>query len=246
MINLFLLVYAGVGFSWNTIDETFRSNLSTNENRSGKDQYETQQVRLAPTVEIGHQFCFNGWTGSLEAQWQFLNYKTPNLNSSRGQILPNATFSSINFFGPMVVRDFTSKTRLYNEVKLMAQVGRELFQGSAYLGLGPVFFNASNSLYVSSVHMPNGTGDHLVSTSVRSQRIIWGGAFQAGYHYCPCSNFSVNLGYTYMQTGRNPFNNTINAAVLNGFTIPGSTFLTLKRTLEFSIQEFFGSINLLF
>jgi hypothetical protein len=133
--------HAGIGFGWNTIDETFDSYLFTNENKSGKDRYETQLNRLAPIADLGHQFCiFNDWLASFSAEWKYLNYKTPNVNSSKGQIIPNATFSSINFFGPNVIRDFTSKTYLYNEVKLLGCLGREILNGYAYSGLGPVFF----------------------------------------------------------------------------------------------------------
>jgi hypothetical protein len=100
----------GVGFGWNTIDETFNSKLHTNENKSGRDRYSTSMNRLAALVQLGYRFTFcSDWTIGMLAQWKYLNYKTANDNSSRGQILPNATFSSINIFGPEVRRDFTSK-----------------------------------------------------------------------------------------------------------------------------------------
>jgi outer membrane protein W len=240
-------LHVGAGFSWNTIDETFDSKLHTNENRSGKDRYETSKNRLAPVIQLGHRFCLcDDWIIGILAQWKYLNYKTPNVNSSRGQILPNATFSSINIFGPDVKRDFTSKTRLNNEVMLLGYLGKEVMKGYAYLGLGPAFFTASNSVYVSSVHVPNGVGDHLISTSVTRHKTIWGGAAQAGYQYClnPCS--FINISYTYLQSGRYRFNNSANAAILNGANNPGPTTLFLKRALQFSVQEFTCSMNLVF
>lgn len=239
----------GVGFSWNTIDEKFSSNLHTNEDRSGQDRYQTDKSRFAPVVQLGHRFstCIcNDWSVGVMAQWKYLNYKTPNENSSRGQILPNATFSSINIFGDDVHRDFTSKTRLSNEVLLLGYLGREVACGYAYLGAGPVFFTASNSIFVSSVHTPNGTGDHLVSTSVKSNRVVWGGAVQLGYQYfLNCDSF-LNISYTYMQTGSGHFKNTANAAQLNGFDTPGATILTLSRSIRFTTQELICSVNMMF
>jgi hypothetical protein len=108
------------------------------------------------------------------------------------------------------------------------------------------FFNAANKIYVSSVHTPNGTGDHLISTSVRRQKIIWGGAFRIGYQYFLSPQFFMNIGYTYLQTGKYHFDNTINASILNGSNTLGPTTLFLKRSIEFSVQEFAFSINTVF
>lgn len=237
----------GLGFSYNTIDEMFDSTISTNEDRSGQDRYETSTNRFAPIVQLGHQFPLcNDWKLGLLAQWKYLNYQTANVNSSRGQILPNATFSSINIFGPDVHRDFTSKTRLNNEVMLMGQFGKEMLGGYAYLGAGPAFFTATNSVYVSSVHTPNGVGDHLISTSVTSDKTMWGGAAQVGYQYCLHTNSFISMSYTYLQSGRYHFNNSANAAVLNGADNPGATTVFLSRAIKVSVQELIFSINLLF
>jgi len=239
--------YAGAGFSWNTVDETFDSNLHTNQNRSGQDRYEASVNRLAPLVQLGYRYSFcNDWAVGMLAQWKYLNYKTPNVNSSRGQILPNATFSSINIFGPEVIRDFTSKTRLDNEVMLLGYFGKQVTCGYVYLGLGPVLFTASNSVYNSSVHTPNGTGDHLISTSVKSYNTVWGGAALAGYQYFLDQDFFIDISYTYVQTGSCHFNNTINAANFNGANNPGPTTLLLSRKIKFSTQEFMLSMNLQF
>lgn len=235
----------GVGFGLSSIDESFSSNLSTNEDRSGKDRYETHVNRLVPRVTIGHQFCiFDDFVTGISLEWKYLNYATTNENSSRGQILPNASFSSINIFGPEVIRDFTSQTRVYNEVLLLGSFGKEICNGFLYVGLGPALFNASNSIYVSSVHVPNGTGDHLVSTSVKDRKIMWGGAIQAGYSYFLSENVFVNMGYTYIQTGTSHFKNSVNTALLNGFDNPGPTTLSLKRALKFTVQEMVFSMNL--
>lgn len=237
----------GLGFGWNSIDENFKSNLSTNEDKSGKDEYVTQQNHLVPLVTIGQQcFFYNDWVVNFSAEWKYLNYRTPNVSSSRGQILPNATFSSINFFGSEVRRDFTSITRLNNEVILLASLEKELCNGFVYLGLGPALINGSNTVYVSSVHTPNGVGDHLVSTSVKDSKIIWGGAARVGYQYFLNSHCFLSIGYTYLQTGSCQFKNSVNAAQLNGFNAPGPITLTLKRSIKFTVQEFTLSMNLLF
>lgn len=239
--------YGGVGFGWNTIDESFNSKLSTNESISGKDRYTTNTSRFAPVVELGYLYPLcNDWGIGISAQWKYLNYKTPNENSSHGQILPNATFSSINIFGPDVKRDFTSKSRLKNEVLLLAYIGKQVLNGYAYLGVGPALITASNSLYVSSVHTPNGTGNHLVSTSVTKHKNLWGGAAQAGYQYCLNYNSFINISYTYLQTGSYRFTNSANAAILNGASTPGPTTLSLSRSLKFTAQEFMVSLNLVF
>jgi len=237
--------HVGAGYSWNTIDETFNSHLYTNEDKSGQDRYKTNMNRFAPVVQLGHQFLLcNDWVIGILAQWKYLDYHTPNVNSSRGQILPNATFSSINIFGPNVMRDFTSITRLNNEVMLLGCLGKQIMEGYAYLGLGPVFFTASNRIYVTSVH--TGGGNHLVSTSVKSHKTVWGGAAQAGYQYCLNSNYFINISYTYLQTGSSHFNNSVNAAILNGADNPGATTLFLSRAIKFSVQEFTFSMNLAF
>jgi outer membrane protein W len=238
--------HVGVGYSWNTIDETFNSTIQTNANKGGQDRYETSMNRFAPVVQVGHQFPFRkDWAAGISAQWKFLNYKTPNVNSSRGQILPNATFSSVNIFGADVDRDFTSKTLLNNEVMLLGYIGKQIVRGYAYLGVGPVFFTASNSVYVSSVHVPNG-GDHLISTSVTSHQTMWGGAAQIGYQYCLNANSFINIGYTYLQSRKCHFDNSANAAILNGAFLPGATTLFLKRTIICSTQAFSFSMNLAF
>lgn len=239
--------HAGVGLAWNTIDETFHSNLVTNQNRSGRDRYETHMNRLAPVAKVGHQFFLHHhWIVGLSLEWKYLNYKTPNENSSRGQILPNATFSSINIFGPDVLRDFTSITRLNNELKLLVYFGKKILQGYAYLGLGPVFYDASNSIYVSSVHVPDGDGTHLISTSVKRHKIIWGGAAQLGYQYFLNSHYFINFCYTYLQTETRHFNNSINASVFNGFRARGPTILFLKRAIAFTVQDVTFSMNWVF
>jgi hypothetical protein len=239
--------YAGVGFGINTIDENFKSNLSSSEDRSGKDHYNTHKNRWVPMVTLGHQFNFCGdWLVDLSAEWKYINYKTCNVGSSRGQILPNATFSSINFFGPEVLRDFTSITRLNNEVLLLASIGKEVCSGIVYFGIGPVVFNGSNTIYVSSIHTPNGTGDHLTSGSVKANKTLWGGAARIAYRYFLNENYFINIGYTYMQTGSAQFKNTANAAELNGFDTPGPTTLFLKRSIKFTVQELIVSMNLAF
>lgn len=240
-------LHVGVGYSWNTIDETFDSDLHTNENKSGKDRYEASRNRFAPVVQLGHRFCLcDDWIVGILAQWKYLNYKTPNENSSRGQILPNATFSSINIFGDDTHRDFTSKTRLNNEVMLLGYLGKEICEGYAYFGLGPAVLTASNSVYNTAVHTPNGVGDHLISTSVKSHKTMWGGAVQAGYEYCLNSCSFLNISYTYLQTGKYHFNNTVNAAIFNGAEIPGPTTLFLKRAIKFTAQQFILSMNIVF
>lgn len=239
--------HVGAGFSWNTIDETFKSKLQTNEDKSGKDRYVASRNRFAPVIQLGHRCSVcEEWEIGFLAQWKYLNYKTPNEGSSRGQNLPNATFSSINIFGDDTHRDFTSITRLSNEVMLLGYLGKQVLDGYAYLGLGPVFFTASNSIYVTAVHTPNGTGDHLLSTSATSHKIVWGGAVQAGYQYCLNSCSFVNICYTYTQTERAHFNNSANTAILNGGNIPGPTTLFLRRKIKFAAQQLMLSINLEF
>lgn len=239
--------HAGVGLSYNTIDETYKSILSTNEDRSGKDHYAASQSRLAPAIELGYQLplCNDFVVGAL-LQWKYLNYRTPNEGSSRGQILPNATFSSINIFGPEVVRDFTSKTRVDNEFLLLGYLGQQMGNGYGYIGAGAACLTASNRIYVTSVHTPNGTGDHLISTSVKNHKAIWGGAAQVGYQYNLGCNSMISINYTYMQTGSYRFNNTANASLLNGSTLPGPTTLFLQRSIKFSSQEFSLTMNLNF
>lgn len=239
--------YAGVGVGWNSIDENFKSSLHTSEDKSGRDRYDTHLNRLVPMATVGHDFFFcDGWVLDISAQWKYLNYKTPNMNSSRGQILPNASFSSKNIFGDDVVRDFTSKTCLNNEVILLGSLGKEICNGALFLGVGPFFIDGSNSIFVTAVHTPNGVGDHLISTSVKKRKIVWGGAIQAGYQFFLGQNFCIDIGYSYLQTGKCDFKNSVNAATLNGSDTPGTVTLFLKRKMKFTVQELTISMNLMF
>lgn len=239
--------YSGVGVGWNSIDEAFKSDLFTSEDKSGQDRYDTHMNRLVPMITVGHKFfSCDGWVVDISAEWKYLNYRTTNVNSSRGQILPNASFSSKNIFGDDVVRDFTSKTCLNNEVVLLGGLGRELCTGSLYLGIGPFFLNGSNSIFVTAVHTPNGVGDHLISTSVKKRKIVWGGAIQARYQFFFDQNYFIDIAYSYLQTGKHDFKNSVNAAVLNGSDTPGTVTLFLKRQIKFSIQELMISMNLKF
>lgn len=240
-------LYVGVGGSWNTIDESFNSLLFTSNGRSGQDKYDVNLSRLAPTAQVGYwvPLC-NGWLWGVAGQWKYLAYETNNVNASRGQNLPNATFSSINIFGPKIDRDFTSQSEINNEVLLLLYFGKQFNKGYAYLGVGPALFTASNSIFVSSVHTPSGVGDHLVSTSVSSDKTVWGGAIQVGYNYYVEPTLFVNFSYTYAQTGKNNFNNSVNAAILNGASTPDATTLNLHRSISFRVQEVMFTINKVF
>lgn len=239
--------YAGVGAGWNSIDENFKSDLFTSEDKSGRDRYDTHMNRLVPMATIGHKFFFcDGWVADISAEWKYLNYRTPNMNSSRGQILPNGSFSSKNIFGDDVVRDFTSKTCLNNEVILLGSLGKEICNGSLFLGVGPFFLDGSNSIFVTAVHTPNGVGDHLISTFVKKRKIVWGGAIQARYQFFFDQNFFIDIGYSYLKTGKYEFKNSGNAATLNGSNTPGTVTLFLKRHIKFTIQELTILMNLKF
>lgn len=240
-------IYAGLGGSWNTIDETFNSTFLTSSHNSAWDHYAVNLNRLAPMVQVGYwaPIC-NPWLWGVEAQWKYLGYKTPNVNTSRGQYIQNASFSSINIFGDKVIRDFTSQTKIDNEVLLLLYFGMQLQNGYAYLGLGPTLFTATNNIYVSSVHTAMDGGDNLSSNSVNSSKTMWGGAAQVGYNYYFASTCFLNLNYTYSKSGTYHFNNTVNAATLNAAGVPGPTTVNLNRKINFGIQEVMFSINKVF
>lgn len=78
--------YGGVGLGWNTVDETFNSNLHTNEDRSGRDRYEASMNRFAPVVQLGHQFAFcNDWAVGILAQWNISTIKPPTKIAAEGK-----------------------------------------------------------------------------------------------------------------------------------------------------------------
>lgn len=240
-------LYAGIGGSWNTIDESFGSTLITSNGRSGRDNFDMSHSRLAPMVQIGYwrPLC-QGWLWGVAAQWKYLNYVTPNDDATRGEHLPNASFSSINIFGANITRDFSAQTRVNNEVAFLLYIGKQLQNGYAYLGMGPVLFTAANSLYVFSVHKANGIGANLVSNSVTNKKTIWGGMVQVGYNYYLNPTFFLNFNYSYSQTATNEFNNSINTAIFNGFATPGPITLNLNRSVNLKVQEVMFSINKVF
>ena len=155
--------YGGLGASYISLDEKFTSNLRTNTLNSATDQYQSTHNHLAPTFQLGYWAPLNPiWLWGLAVQWSYLGYNTSNVNTSRGQFIPNATFSSINIFGPNIMRDFSSQTSVRSEGVALLYVGEQLQQGYLYVGLGPTLFPTTNNIYVSSVHTtPNGPGDHL-------------------------------------------------------------------------------------
>lgn len=240
-------LYFGVGGAFSTIDENFKSFMHTNTDKSSLDLYEATQNRLTPMVQIGYwaPTC-SKWLWGLELKWQDLGYKTQNEESNRGQHLENATFSSINFFGPEVHRDFSSITKINNQITFLGYLGEQVWKGFAYAGIGPALLNASNSIYVSSVHTPDGVGDHLITTSVQENKTAWGGTVQVGYnHYLSRSCF-LNISYMYSQTSKTRFKNLANSAVLNGFEVPGPTTLGVDRSIDFRQQAVCLSFNKIF
>lgn len=239
--------YAGLGGSWNTIDETYQSTFFTSRNISAKDHYNASSNRLAPLIQLGYwQPLTEKYLWGAVAQWKYLGYQTANVNNSRGQYIQNASFSSINFFGPNVVRDFTSKTKIKNEALFLFYLGAQLQQSYAYLGIGPVLFTSANSIYLSTVHVPDGTGDNLISTSTSANKTVWGGALQVGYNYYLDCSWFLNVNYTYIKSATNQFKNSVNTARFNGANNAGPTALNLKRNIHWDAQEVMLSINKVF
>ena len=234
--------YAGIGSGWDHTDETFNSTTRTSTMKTAYDHYTANQNRLAPIAQLGYWAPLHEkWLWGIAAQWNYLGYKTANVNSSRGQYIPNASFSSINIFGPDVLRDFSSQTRANNEVRLLAYFGEQFKNSHAYLGLGPTLFTASNSVYVSSVHV--GGGDTLISSSVKDSQTLWGAAAQLGYNYYLNATYFINFSYTYAQSGTYHFKNSANTALLNGATTQGPTTVNLNRKISLVDQSIMVSIN---
>lgn len=240
-------LYLGLGGTFSTIDEDFKSFMHTNTDKSSFDLYESHQNRLTPLIQVGYwsPTCTK-WLWGMELKWQDLGYKTSNEESNRGQHLENATFSSINFFGPEVDRDFSSITKMNNQITFLGYVGESVWKGFAYVGIGPALLNASNTIYVSSVHIPNGIGDHLISTSVRDNKTAWGGTIEVGYNYYLSSTWFLNVSYMYSQMNKTKFKNLANTAILNGFDAPGATTLGVDRSLDFRQQAICLSFNKVF
>jgi outer membrane protein W len=239
--------YVGIGGSGNTINENFDSTIFDSTNKGAYDSYNINTNQLAPMLQAGYWSPQQkNWLWGIVAQWKYLNYTTANVDSSSGQHLPNSTFSSANFFGNNVDRDFTSQTRINNEFLLLFYAGMPLMQGYAYLGIGPSLLTATNHIYLNSVHVPNGTGDTLISTSVNNNQTMWGGAVQMGYNYFFNPFWFLNINYTYLQTANVSFTNAINSAMFNGANTPGPTSLTLNRNISVRTQEVMISINRVF
>lgn len=233
--------YLGLGGGWTTTDESFSSNLFDNMGHSAQDRYNVSQNRIAPMVQLGYwaPIC-NGWLWGLSSQWQYINYRTPTDDNSRGQHIPNATFSSRNFFGDSNDRDFTSQTRANNEVNFLVYFGKQISNGYAYLGVGPTLFTAYNRIFVSSIHTP--TPDNLTSTAVCNCKTLWGGAAQIGYNYFLNSSWFLNVSYTYAQSETFNLNNSANSAVINGGS-PGPATLNFNRSISLSSQAIQFTIN---
>lgn len=238
-------VYLGAGGGWTLTDEEFSSTVRTSTGNGALDDYDASQNRLSPLVQLGYWSPMQEkWLWGVVAQWEYSGYKTRNVHTSHGQYLPNASFSSINIFGPDVIRDFTSQTRVENEVRFLVYLGEQFQQSHVYLGIGPAVLNTKNTVFVSSVHTaPNNGSDTLISGATRSSKTMWGGSAQVGYNYFINPYYFVNLSYTYTQTARYNFDNLTNAALLNGAANPGPTALNLNRRINIAEQGIMLSIN---
>jgi hypothetical protein len=234
--------YAGIGGGWNTIDERFNSTLFTSTFKGALDNYDTSRNRLSPTIQLGYWAPFNTkWLWGVAAQWEYLHYKTVNVNTTHGQSLPNATFSSINIFGPDVMRDFSSQTKADNVVNFLFYGGEQFSRSYVYFGIGPALFKAANKVFVSSVHV--GGGDTLISTLVNANKTLFGGAAQVGYNYYINSSYFLNFSYTYSQSKTYNLTNSVNAALLNGAISPDSVTVNINRTINLMDQHAMVSIN---
>ena len=242
-------IYVGLAGSWTTLDESFHSVFYTSTTDSAWDHYDTSRNRLAPMAQIGYwrPISSSGLWG-ISAQWKYLGYKTPNVDSNLGQHLTDATFSSINIFGPNVMRDFSSQTRVNHEVMLLAYWGMLFNRSYAYLGLGPAIFTTFNSIFVTAVHVsaPGSRSDNLIPTSVTQSKTIWAGAAQIGYNYYLQPTSFLSFSYTYLQSGTNHFSNLVNTALLNGGGIPGPNTVNISRTMSLTVQEIMFSVNKVF
>jgi hypothetical protein len=89
-------------------------------------------------------------------------------------------------------------------------------------------------------------GDTLISNSVTADKNLWGGAAQVGYNFYINPTWFINLGYTYAQTGKSRFENSANAAVLNGAGVPGPNTVTISRTVSLAVQNVMFSVNKVF
>lgn len=238
--------YGGVGGSWNTVDETFNSLLLTSAANSAEDHYDISDNRFAPMVQLGYWAPWRTeWLWGIAAQWKHLYYNSFNEDSNLGQHLQNASFASINIFGPNVIRDFSSQTRINNEVMALFYLGEQFKHSYVSLGLGPVLFTTRSNVYVSSVHHPIGGGDNLLSTGVQSNNILWGGAAQAAYNYYINPTWFLTVSYTYAQSAKRTFNNQESTLLLNGGAgVPA--LLDVNRTVRIIAQDVMFSINKVF
>lgn len=237
--------YVGVGGSWSFTEEEYRSTFRTSTGNGAIDHYNAEQNRVIPIAQLGYWApAHSEWLWGIAAQWLYSGYKTVNENSNLGQHIPNATFSSINIFGPDVIRDFSSQTGVNNAARLLFYAGQQFKQGYAYLGIGPAVMSASNSVYVSSIHSaPDTNSDTLFTNSVKSNNTMWGGAAQVGYNYFINPGYFINFSYTYTQTGTYQFNNTTNTALFNGAASPGPNMLNIDRRISIAQQDIAITIN---
>lgn len=169
-------LYAGLGGSWNTVDEDFNSTLSSVEflNVGGAspfaittstafDNYNVSLNRLAPMAQLGYWAPIdNEWLWGVVAQWKYLGYETPTdrtsngsgESSGNGQALGNANSILPVGFGGILgagaqLDQFSSQTHVSNEVLLLVYFGAQYEKGYFYLGLGPALFTAHNTIYAS-------------------------------------------------------------------------------------------------
>ncbi|WP_298623349.1 hypothetical protein [uncultured Legionella sp.] len=238
-------LYMGVGGGWSLTEEDYHSTFRTNTGNGAIDHYNAAQNRIIPMAQLGYWApVHSDWLWGLAGQWLYAGYKTTNENSNLGQHIPNASFSSINIFGPDVIRDFSAQTKVTNEARVLLYAGQQLKQGYVYLGIGPAVLAVSNTMYVSSIHSaPNTNSDTLYSNSAKTNKTLWGGAAQVGYNYYINPSYFINFSYTYTQTAKHQFDNSTNTALFNGAMSAGPNLLSMNRRVSIAQQDVAITIN---
>lgn len=198
---------------------------------------EISQYSISEEVHVGyfkHLPC-SEWLWGVKLAYQYLQ------NNSSDKTLYLDFDNAANTHNQVVADLETDIDHVFSGLVFF---GRSYSHGFTYLGIGPVLFDANNTinnLYDDHSGYYIGRLEDLDSSS----RWIWGGMVQVGINYYLNANWYFDLNYTYALSGRTDINNSGNftPTINNGLN---SGTLTINNSERINSQAIIVSINKVF
>lgn len=199
--------------------------------------FDDAQYSITEEVHAGyfkHLPC-SEWLWGVKLAYQYLQ------NNSSNKNLYLEFDNKLNTHN-QVVTDI--KAEIDHEFSGLVFFGRSYSHGFAYLGLGPVLFDANNSFEnIYDDHSGNYIG--RIAGLENSSRWIWAGMMQVGVNYYVNANWYFDVNYTYALSGRTNINNHANFMPSSNSGLNAGT-MTINNDERISSQAIIVSLNKVF